>query len=192
MAAEQITQTQVDLIIVTATITTGIGLCANILFEWYKRQNLKTITRRHIATSLIADLEAKNDLINSRLYDFKNFETNDLENYSFVYFPIRSNYFSVFESITDKLGYIDDDILKKNIITTYTEIKGLFDSVQALEDLSKQAQQLLKTPDNEKYLLLLATNHRFYANKILTQMLPNVKNKMDALENDLRKYLKSL
>lgn len=192
MAAEQITQIQVNLIIVTATITTGIGLCANILFEWYKRNNLKTITRRHIMTSLIADLEAKKDLINSRLDDFKNFETDNLENYSFVYFPIRSNYFSVFESITNKLGYIDNDILKKNIITTYAEIKGLFDSVQALEDISKQAQQLLKTPDNEKYLLLFATNHRFYANKILTQMLPNVKNKMDALENDLRKYLKNL
>lgn len=192
MATEQITQTQVDFIIVTAIITTGIGLCANILFEWYKRQNLKTITRRHIATSLIADLRAKKDLINSRLDDFKNFETDNLENYSFVYFPIRSNYFSVFESITDKLGYIDDETLKKNIITTYTEIKGLFDSVQALEDISKQAQQLFKTPDNEKYLLLLSTNHRFYANKISTQMLPNVIGKMDALENDLRKYLKSL
>lgn len=192
MATEQITQTQVDLIIVTAIITTGIGLCANILFEWYKRQNLKTITRKHIATSLIADLKVKKDLINSRLDDFKNFETDNLENYSFVYFPVRSNYFSVFKSITNKLGYINDENLKKNIITTYTEIKGLFDSVQALEDISKQAQQLLKTPDNEKYLLLLATNHRFYANKILTQMLPNVIGKMNALENDLKKYLENL
>lgn len=192
MATEQITQTQVDLIIVTATITTGIGLCANILFEWYKKNSLKTITRRHIATSLIADLEAKKDLINSRLDDVKNFETDNLENYSFVYFPIRSNYFSVFESITNKLGYITDDTLKKNIISTYAEIKGLFDSVQALEDISKQAHQLLKTPDNENYLLLLATNHRFYANKILTELLPNTINQMDVLESDLKKYLKSL
>ena len=189
MVTEQI---QINIIIVTATITTVIGLLFNIIFEHYKISGIKYMEKNHIATSLIADLEAKKVLINSRLDDFKNLEIDNLENYSFIYFPIRSNYFSVFENITNKLGYINDNTLKKNIITTYSEIKGLFDSVQELENISKQAHQLLKTPDNEKYLLLLATNHRFYANKILTKMLPNVIGKMNALENDLKKYLKNL
>lgn len=192
MATEQITQAQVNLIVFTSIITTGIGLCSNIIFDWLKRNNLKTITSRHIITSLIADLNSKKDLINSRLKDFQTNHTDNLDNYTFVYFPIRSNYFSVFESITNKLGYINDETLKINIITTYTEIKGLFDSMQALEDISKEAQHLLKTPANENYLKLLAANHSWYANKIIDEMLPYIMNKMDNLENELKIYLKKI
>lgn len=192
MATEQITQAQVNLIVVTSIITTGIGLCSNIIFDWFKRNNLKTITSKHITTSLIADLNSKKDLINSRLKDFQTNHTDNLDNYTFAYFPIRSNYFSVFESITNKLGYINDETLKINIITTYTEIKGLFDSMQALEDISKEAQHLLKTPANENYLKLLAANHSWYTNKIIDEMLPYIMNKMDNLENELKIYLKKI
>lgn len=184
--------TQFPLIIITAIITTGISILFNILFEHYKISELKYRTKKHIATSLIADIEAKKELINSRLDDLKNFEMVNLENYSFAYFPIRSNYFSVFENIANKLGYINNEELKKNIITTYSELKGLFDSVQALEDISKEAHQLLKNHDNEDYLKLLAINHQFYINKILTKILPKVINQMNNLENDLQQYLKNI
>lgn len=58
---------QLTLIIMTAIMTSGIALFSQVLFEAYTRSNNKTIIRRNMVTSLIADLESKMILFDSRM-----------------------------------------------------------------------------------------------------------------------------
>ena len=122
---------QLTVIITTAIITSGIALIFQLLFEGYTRSNNKVSIRRNIVTSLIADLESKMILFDSRMKELGDIELNDPLKYEFIFFPIRSNYFTVFESIAVNLGYISNEVLKTDIILTYSELKGFFDSLQA-------------------------------------------------------------
>lgn len=178
---------QLTAIIITAIVTSGIALFSQVLFEAYTRSNNKTIIRRNIVTSLIADLESKMILFDSRMKELGDIELNDPLKYEFIFFPIRSNYFTVFESLAVNLGYISNEILKTDIILTYSELKGFFDSLQALEDISKQAQAIPENT-NSDLMAQLATNHYWYANKLLNETLPELLHKINNLKNNLEEY----
>lgn len=148
---------------------------------------MKNTIRQNIITTIIADLISKKMLFASRVKDFDTIELNNPLNYEFIFFPIRSNYFTVFDNLTNNLGYINNEELKSDIILTYSELKGLFDSLQALEDISKKAQNI-PPHTNDPLLSQLAATHYAYANKVLTQMFPDVLKRMDDLENKLNLY----
>ena len=74
-----------------------------------------------------------------------------------------------------------------NKTVPYSELKGFFDSLQALEDISKQAQVIPKNT-NSDLIAQLATNHYWYANKLLNETLPELLHKINNLKNNLEEY----
>lgn len=91
------------------------------------------------------------------------------ENQAFLwYYPITQSYFSVYDNNSSLIGKIKDNNLRKLIIITYTQAKGLIDSyrfnnemVKAYEDFSLAHRQTNDPTFEEKVKAELAALIRY-------------------------------
>lgn len=47
-----------------------------------------------------------------------------------LFYPVSANYFTVFEANADRIGRIENDVLRRQIIRTYVHFKALFDTIR--------------------------------------------------------------
>lgn len=127
--------------VVTAVLTT-IGTHGFDRYKNYKNTNLK---RMSVLNALNAELTTLKALIEDRK---KGFEASleALPPTTLPYIPISYNYFSVFDNLSTDLGLISTQEVSKLIITTYIEIKGLFENVKDLGNKALYIHKLSTEP----------------------------------------------
>jgi hypothetical protein len=106
------------------------------------------------------------------------------------YWPIASDYFTVFNSNAYLIGHIKDNDLRKEIVTTYTMAKGLVDLFRFNNELVGRYQQACS--------LFLETNQEIHKSQANAQheMLSNygsaLKNSHDELKLKVNNLLRAL
>lgn len=185
------------IILLTAVLTSICSLFSQLILENNSRNNQKALIKKNILRVIISDIKAIKKLFYKRIDDLGPYNPGTTiaeANYDFVYFPIRSNYFTVFDNNAANLGYLNNQQLQENTILTYAELKGLLDSLISLEETSKEAISLLGNNDNTsiKRLNISQFNHSQYAQQILTDQLPSVITKMNNLEKALSNELSNM
>jgi hypothetical protein len=79
------------------------------------------------------------ELIEKRIKEFKDDNSASTDAYRFPYSPMKKDYMAVIDSVLPKLGYIENELVRNDIISTELEIKGLLDSFSTIESISKKA-----------------------------------------------------
>ncbi len=108
------------------------------------------------------------------------------------YYPLVSDYFSVYNGNTFLIGRIDNNDLRKQIIKTYTLLKGMVDSFRLNNDLVHKYEYSLKIYDEtEKEIHKQHANGHYkllidYA-KTLKETHKNIKQEIAILLRTLRK-----
>ncbi len=133
-----------------------------------KQQNLS------ILSALSAELSSLKYLIEDRK---KNFEAARaaLTPKSIVYLPVSYNYFSVFDNLSTEFGLLNAHGSIELIISTYAEVKGLFDSVKDLGNKAQFLQQLSVTPGVSPEVIKIVTENQLKMQDfLLTNQVPKV------------------
>lgn len=162
-------------------ILTGICSClAQLAANHCNNCAINKKKRITLLQTLLANFIEINKILESRREEISdNYKNTNMSNYSFQYFPIKSDYFVVSDAALLDLGCLVDENLRNEIISTQMELKGLFDSVSALSDISQRAMDIknLRNTEDKEYVLGLANNHHQYATKIIEKIYPNVHEK---------------
>ena len=91
-----------------------------------------------ILSALIAELSSLRILIEDRRNGFEMVKAV-FPPTTLAYIPVSYNYFSIFDNLSAEIGLLNTPETVTLVISTYTEIKGLFDN---LKDLGNKAQIL--------------------------------------------------
>lgn len=110
-----------------AIVATGVTLSVN---HYFKSQDAKKSKSDFIA-ALIAEITALSDLIIS------NKEQYEKNNGTLINFHITEDYFAVFSENANKLGMLPEKEAAQ-VIRTYMETKGLFDTVRSYSRDSRE------------------------------------------------------
>ena len=156
--------------IVTAVLT-AIGTHGFDRYKNFKNTNLK---RMSVLNALSAELTSLKVLIENRK---KGFEAT-METFpptTLPYIPVSYNYFSVFDNLSTDLGLIKTPEVTKLIITTYIEIKGLFENVKDLGNKALYIHKLSTEPGiNPNTILQIRENEEQMLAFLLNEQVPNI------------------
>ena len=164
-------------ILSAGVVSAGLTLFFNWLLE-YRRNKRERIA---FLNALHSEVKAMLALIGVRKEEFTQFYNNDIKNYSFVYFPVSYNYCVVYETNANKIGILKNKDLVHCIICTYTDLKGLFENIKDLENISKMAYNyVVEHPGDERnsYFVSLHSN---YCQHIINKQVPLVEDALQLL-----------
>lgn len=167
--------------IITSFIATTVAL---IVTMW--RENVKE-KQQHVAYlhSILAEVNSLIALISVRKDEFVLQDRNDVESYQFVYFPTSYNYFNVYESTVSEIGMVNNVALRKRIICSYADVKGLFENIRDIEDISKMYESLMLTNKDSVDKIRMVEIHYWYCDRTLNAQVPMVQRVLDTLKTEL-------
>lgn len=181
-------------ILITATATAVCTFIANYLFNNMTEKNEKKQKKAALLHSILAEIDTLIYLINDRSEQIYS-EYNKLINavpikYFFYYFPIKGNYFVVFDSSAANLGNIHNNQLIMQIIKTYSETKGFFDNLKDFENISIEGRKIQGNKSTYEQLLKSVELHKLYADQLLNEFAPFILSELKkckaAIENEIR------
>lgn len=117
--------------LVGAMIATG----TTISFNRYFNEKEKRVNIRLLVDVLIAELTVLDEVIKDRKKQFV--QQMEMAGESLYYFNIVEDYFTIFSQNAGKLGLLSP-ALSAEVIRVYIETKGLFDSIRAFSDQTKE------------------------------------------------------
>ncbi len=160
--------------VLKAFIAPIITVTGTIGFDRYKNYKDKNLERISVLNALRADLSSLNEVIHDRKRLIERIPPSSFER-SLVYLPISNNYFSVFDNFSTKIGLINNSNLIKQVIRTYTEVKGLFDDVKSYGSNAKFLKNLLINPPPNKELIDVIANEQMrLLDDIITNRVPKI------------------
>lgn len=153
-----------------------IGAILAFLSSSHTEKNHIKQEKINILYSIRAELIALSALINNRKSEILPvYVENNPENYreyNFLYLPASYNYFTTYDSLSPKLGMIENKQLITEIICGYCDIKGLWENLRDLEYVAKKGLEYsLNASGSEKHLQTIAI-HSNYVAFILKNQLP--------------------
>ena len=179
-----------------ALIAAILGALITILFSFTQEKRRIKKEKIDILHSLKAELIAIKALINVRRNDIitsiKLNSPEHIESYSFVYIPITYNYFTVYDSLSSKLGILDDKTLVTRIICSYADIKGLWENVKDFEYIAKKGFEISTSEENSQLLQKAVQTHYNYICAIIFQQLPIVEKTINDCIEHIDKELLTL
>ena len=127
-----------------------------------------------ILSTLTAELSSLKYLIEDRKKGFET-TTKTFPPTTLPYIPISYNYFSVFDNLAAEVGLINAPETNTLIISTYTEIKGLFENVKDLGNKAQILQSLSITPGvNQDTIKAITENLLKMQGFVLFEQVPKV------------------
>lgn len=127
-----------------------------------------------ILSALTAELSSLRHLIEDRKKGFE-ITKETFPPTTLPYIPISYNYFSVFDNLSSEFGLINAPETTTLIISTYTEIKGLFENVKDLGNKAQILQSLSITPGvNQNIIMAITENLLKMQDFLLSEQVPTV------------------
>lgn len=171
-------------------ITSFIATIVTILVKmWQDRVEEKQQQLTYLQ-SILSEVNALISLLRVRKDEFKLQDRNDVAHYGFVYFPTSYNYFNVYEGMVSKIGKVKNLALRERIICSYTDIKGLFENVKDIENISKMYESLLLTNKDSADKARMVEIHYLYCDRTLNEQVPMVQKVLDTLSLELEQEIK--
>lgn len=177
-------------ILLTALFMNIFALMLNIYLD--NRRNKTTVYNKKqvLLKSIRAELETLVYLIESRCKDLPAGFKQNPALCEFIYFHIGHNYFTIFDTTAKTFGILDNEALTSDLIKTYMETKGFFDSLIELENSTKWIVNIaLSNPPNPQ-LSKLSEANSIFSTKIIDSLpcvLQNLKNRINEINNELHK-----
>lgn len=166
------------------------AVCLTLIFNQIIDRRKKNKEICMYLNSLHGEISAILSIIKLRKAEFINSRCMDLENYRFEYIPISYNYCTVYENNSDKIGMIKNKELVHSIIYCYTNLKGLFENVKDLEQISKQSYTHILEHPSGSTIFCLVKWHYDYCNHIIYKQEPLVEEELEKLLVELEKEIK--
>lgn len=127
-----------------------------------------------ILSALTVELSSLRHLIEDRKKGFE-ITKETFPPTTLPYIPISYNYFSVFDNLSSEFGLINAPETTTLIISTYTEIKGLFENVKDLGNKAQILQSLSITPGvNQNIIMAITENLLKMQDFLLSEQVPTV------------------
>lgn len=167
--------------IINSFITAAVALIVTMWRESV-REKQKHIAYLH---SILSEVDSLIALISVRKNEFELQDRNDIKNYEFVYFPTSYNYFNVYESTASEIGIVRNIALRKRIICSYADIKGLFENVRDIENISKMYESLMLTNKDTVDKTRMVEIHYLYCERTLKEQVPMIQGVLDTLKKEL-------
>lgn len=107
-----------------------------------------------------------------------------------MFYPITQDYFTVYHGNSFLIGKIKDNDLRKSIITTYTQAKGLIDSYRMNNDMVQKYEQLdflYRQTNNPVFAQQLNAQH-----SVLVKYVKGIKEQHNELKNNVNVLLRTL
>lgn len=170
-------------------LSSAVAVVLTFLFNNYKDWKIDIKHKLNLLNSLLSEAKAIKSLIEVRRREYKLQNINDVNAYTFDYFPISYNYFTVYESSASKIAILEKSELINYIICSYADIKGLFENLKDLSKVSMEFNKftLCKSDNIDKTRLVLI--HHSYCKMILKEQVPMVNevlnNLIDKIENEI-------
>ena len=162
-----------------AFLAAGFTVTGTIVFDRYKKFKNKNLERISVLNALHADLSTLNDVIIDRKSLIDRVPSSSPER-PLTYLPISHNYFSVFDNFSTKVGLINNPGLIKQVIRTYTEVKGLFDDVKSHGNNAVFLKNLLINPPlNKEIIDVVANGQLLMLDNIVTNRVPQTINQIN-------------
>ena len=171
-------------------ITSFIATIVTILVKmWQDRVEEKQQQLTYLQ-SILSEVNALISLLRVRKDEFELQDRYDVEHYEFVYFPTSYNYFNVYEGMVSKIGIVKNVALRERIICSYTDIKGLFENVKDIENISKMYENLMLTNKGRADKARMVEIHYLYCDRTLKMQVPMVQKVLDTLRFELEHEIK--
>lgn len=167
-----------------------LSVCLTLIFNQIIERRKKNKELCMYLNSLHSEISSIQSIIKLRKAEFINSRCMDLENYRFIYIPISYNYCTVYENNSDKIGMIKNKELIHSIIYCYTNLKGLFENIKDLEQISKQSYTHILEHPSDSTILCLVKWHFDYCEHIINKQVPLVEEELDKLLVELEKEIK--
>lgn len=167
-------------VVLTSFATATFTVACTYGFDRYKNFKSTNMKRLSILNALSAELSTLKTLIEDRKKGFEMTKVS-FPSSTLAYIPISFNYFSVFDNLSAEFGLLNNPQVVQLIISTYAEIKGLFDNVKDLGNSARFLQKLSVTPGIEtKVVTQLRNNQEQMLYVLLTEQVPMVLQLIDA------------
>lgn len=167
-----------------------LSVCLTLIFNQIIERRKKNKELCMYLNSLHSEISSIQSIIKLRKVEFINSRCMDLENYRFIYIPISYNYCTVYENNSDKIGMIKNKKLIHSIIYCYTNLKGLFENIKDLEQISKQSYKHILEHPSDSTIFCLVKWHFDYCEHIINKQVPLVEEELDKLLVELEKEIK--
>lgn len=167
-------------------------LVARQSFQYQKQQ--VDDNEKKLIQSLLQAIHDEIETVHDRYQETMGVKLENLQDGAGLtfYYPLLSDYFSVYNGNTFLIGRIDNNDLRKQIIKTYTLLKGMVDSFRLNNDLVHKYEYSFKIYDETKTEI-----HKQHANghynvlidyaKTLKETHKNIKQEISILLRTLRK-----
>ena len=176
--------------ITNTIITSFIATIVTILVKmWHDRVEEKQQQITYLQ-SILSEVNALISLLKVRKDEFELQDRNDVVHYEFVYFLTSYNYFNVYEGMVSKIGKVKNVALRERIICSYIDIKGLFENVKDIENISKMYESLMLTNKDSADKARMVEIHYLYCDRTLNVQVPMVQKVLDTLRLELEQEIK--
>lgn len=127
-----------------------------------------------ILSALTAELSSLKRLIEDRKKGFE-ITKDTFPPTTLLYIPISYNYFPIFDNLAAEFGLINSPETTTLIISTYAEIKGLFENVKDLGNKAQLLQSLSINPGtNQATIKFITGNLIKMQDVLLSEQVPSV------------------
>lgn len=171
--------------IINTLITTFIAACITLLVTMWRDRVEKKQQQVAYLQSILSEVNSLISLLRVRKDEFELQDRNNVERYEFVYFPTSYNYFNVYEGMASKIGMVKNVALRERIICSYTDVKGLFENVKDIENISKMYENLMLTNKDSVDKARMVRIHYDYCERTLNKQVPMVQGVLDKLKKGL-------
>ena len=172
-------------IIITSFATAVFTIIGTYGVDRYKNFKSTNLKRMSILYALNAELMTLKALIKDRKTGFEMTRAS-FPSTTLSYIPISYNYFSVFDNLSAEFGLINNPGVSKLIISTYIEIKGLFENVKDLGSSAQFIQKLSVTSGiDTKIIEKLIVNENMMLNFLLNEQVPKLLQLIDSCGQEI-------